>query len=567
MNFQNLLIFFLTFQCAFAQEVQIPKDYFRSPVDIKLMLSGTFAEPRNTHFHAGIDIKTEGLEGKNIYAVADGYISRIGVSPTGYGNALYITHPNGLVSVYGHLQKFSYKIQDWVKQQQHLNKNFALQLENLDPTWFPVSKGEVIAFSGNTGGSGGPHLHFEIRDSLEHALNPLNYGFAEMIIDNARPSIYNLHFYTLDLNKTFTPSKYVSISDQGSGKYQILTPIKVNTQELGIGVHTVDLFTGTSHKNGIYQIKMFVDEILTYQYQANTLSFNYQKHVFSHCDFLEKKNGNSLHKCFVEKGNKINNYPVLQNQGKIYLEDGNVKNVRIEVSDYHGNISQVSCQVLYSNESNYFIKQAQEYLVWFDCKEKNQFNNDFIKLNFPDEVLFEDLYFNCTEKSKNAWGPVVEIHNKKTPLAKYYDVAIKHGKLIEGKEDKYLLAYYDFYGNKKPLGGNINDGYIEGKSRDFGTHFIDIDTMPPVITFVNIAENKIMSNQKYIQLKASDNFSGIKEYNAFINGNWVVLEYDAKRALFTYYFDELCSKGNNEFTVVISDERANAKTKKVNFIY
>lgn len=552
----------------FASLQEAPAGYFSSPIDHKIYLSGTFGEPRSTHFHTGIDIKTEGVEGKSIYAVADGYISRIGVSPYGYGNALYITHDNGFVSVYGHLQKFSSEIQHWVKNQQRLQTSFEINMENLDPSLFAVKKGQVIARSGNSGGSGGPHLHFELRDSLEHPLNPLNYGFSDWITDAAAPSIYNIYFYNLDTNKAFSSTNKQKVSLVSTGKYQLTSPILVNTAILGLGVHTVDLFTGTSNKNGIYQIKLFVDDQLHYHFKIDELAFDCTKHVYSHCDYWEKKtNNNSVHKCFVEQGNKLPTYPFLINNGGIKLLDNDLHTIRIEVSDFHGNTSETNFQVQKAINSNYFTITKPVFETTFLYGQRNTFKNDLVSIELNNDVLFDNVFFEYKQNANNSFGPVLKIHNVKTPLANYFDIAIKLNKIDSTYLDKYLVAYFDYNNRKKAIGGKIREGFIHTKSREFGTYFIDIDTIPPKISALNISEGKNMSAQKVIQFKASDNLSGIQEYNAFVNGCWVVLEYDAKRNLFTYHIDEWTLKGENELTLVIADERGNAQREQYKFSY
>lgn len=547
---------------------EVEENYFRSPVDIKLYLSGTFGEPRSTHFHTGIDIKTEGVEGKKIYAVADGYISRISVSPYGYGNALYVTHTNGMVSVYGHLQKFSSEIQAWTKQQQHELTNFAINLEDLDPKLFPVKQGDVIALSGNTGGSGGPHLHFELRDSLEHPLNPLLFGFEDWLSDQARPSIYNVFFYSLGEDRQFTAAKKLKPSLISSGNYAIQNPIKVNTQNLGIGIHTVDLFTGTSNKNGVYAIKLYDNNELIYHYQVDILSFDYTKHVYSHCDYWQKKNhNNTVHKCFVEKGNQLPTYKSVLNSEGITLNTQSEHQLRVEVSDFHGNTSTTRFRVIYDSTATFFQTTLEDYTSLFTAGERNYHRTENIRIDFGEEVFFNDLYFQYSERPHNAIGPYFDVHNKYTPVSTYFDISLRYDAIDSAYMDKYLIAYYDYKNRKQSIGGKIRGGFIHGETRALGTYFIDIDTIPPKVSALNISQGKTMTWQKSIQFKAYDDFSGIDEYNAFVNGLWVVLSYDAKRNLMSYHIDEFTQKGENLLEILVSDERGNVDYQSFTFNY
>jgi len=546
---------------------EVPEGYFRSPVDIKIYLSGTFGEPRSTHFHTGIDIKTHGVEGKKIYSVAEGYVSRVSVSPFGYGNAVYVTHPNGMVSVYGHLQKFASKIQEWVKQQQHAQTNFAINMEDLSPSLFPVIKGEVIAFSGNTGGSGGPHLHFELRDSLEHPLNPLFYGFEEWVIDKLKPSIYNLFFYNLNELKQFTPVKKVKASLVSTGIYMINSVIQVNTPKLGIGVHTIDLFTGTANKNGVYEIKLYHNETLTYHYRADLLSFDYTKHVYSHCDYWQKKNNNTVHKCFREKGNKLPLYPVMIEEGEIDLSNSALHNIRIEVNDFHGNTSKISAKLQYQPQAEFFKPKEERYHAHFLLGQRNQFSNNNVRISLDEGVLFNDLYFQYKERANNSYGPFIDIHNSAVPVGDYFDISIKIHAIDTNDIEKYVIAYYDYKNRKKSIGGKYSEGFMCGETRSLGTYFIDIDTVPPRLNALNISEGKQLTHQKNIQFRVSDSLSGIASYDAFLNGKWVVLTYDAKKSLMTYTINKSILKSENILEVLIVDERGNYTSKQYDFTY
>lgn len=564
--FLHTFFLFYFINLSLAQNYNIPKDYFRSPLDIPLYLSGTFGEPRTTHFHTGIDIKTGGVQGKNIYAIADGYISRVNVSPYGYGNALYITHPNGYVSVYAHLKSFKKNIETWLKGKQIDETSFAVNLENLPPNLFPVKKGEIIAQSGNSGGSGGPHLHFEIRDSLEHPINPFYFGYDLKVEDKAKPSIYNVYFYDIDSEGNPLSSKKNAATNLSYGNYNIATTQKVNTSLLGFGVHTVDLFTGTSNKNGVFEIKMFVNDILHYHYRVDELDFNFTKHVYSHCDYWAKRSANNTtHKCFVEKGNKLKVYPNLINNGIVNLTDNQTKNIKIEVLDFHGNKSTINFSVVKDLTATYFIKNNEEFQYDFKQSDSNTIQYNDFRLILPKDVLFTDLKFKFTREGQGKYSQLYKIHDAKVPVANYFDISILPLNIDTTKLEKYYIAYTDYNGKKQYVGGIFRNGFLNTKSRAFGTYFIDIDEDAPEVKAVNIYNNKKMTAYTTIQFTASDAISGIAEYNLFINGNWALLEYDAKRNLFTYNIDNLVRQGTNQLELVISDDRSNATV--VNYIF
>lgn len=563
------VIFVVLLNFVLAQNYNIPSNYFRSPLDIPLYLSGTFGEPRTTHFHTGIDIKTTGVEGKNIYAVADGFVSRISVSPYGYGNALYITHPNGYVSVYAHLKSFKKEIETWLKEQQINETSFAVNLENLPSNLFPVKKGEIVALSGNSGGSGGPHLHFEIRDSLEHPINPLYFGYSLQVKDNAKPDIYNIYFYDIDNDGNPLSNKKISATNIGYGQYKVAGTQVVNTSKLGVGVHTVDLFTGTSNKNGIFEIKMYVNNTLHYHYRVDELDFSYTKHVYSHCDYWAKRSGNNtVHKCFVEKGNKLQVYPYANNSGIINLENEQATTaIKIEVLDFHGNVSSINFDVAKNLNASYFVKNNPTFQYDFKQSDSNAIQFNDFRLILPKDVLFTDIQFEYEIAGEGQYSKKYKVHDAKVPVADYFDIAILPTNIDTTKKEKYYIAYTDYNGNKKYVGGTFRNGFLNVKSRAFGTYFIDIDETAPTVKALNIYNGKSMSNNTVIQFTASDAISGIGEYNLFVNGKWAVLEYDAKRNLFTYFIDNLVKKGTNELELVISDNRDNATKLNYSFTY
>lgn len=547
----------------------VDENYFRSPVDIGVLLSGTFGEPRATHFHAGIDIKTEGVEGKKIYAVADGYVSRLKVSPSGYGNVIYITHPNGYVSVYAHLQKFSPEVARFAREKQFEQKSFEIDLEKISPQLLPVKKGDVIALSGNSGSSGGPHLHFEIRDTSDKVYNPLLFGFDKFFKDNIAPSIASLVVYNQDSDRHFTDSKMLTLTSLGGNSFKVSTPVVVNRKTIGLGVQTSDQQNNTHHKNGIYELRLLVDDKPVYHFKMNEFTFNTNRSVFIHCDYKRRVASNQIiHKCFREKGNPLNAYLLLLNNGLITLSESGSSKVTIEILDFHKNTSTITLELVYEEKSGFFKEQKTEYTEFFAFDKRNTVRREKIEVQFPKETFFDDVYFHFkSEEKTSSYSDWYYLHHHFTPVWNYFDIRIKLNNYDEKLTDKYLIVYKNSKGGIVSAGGTFEEGYIAARSRSLGLHYVAVDTTAPLITLQNIYNNKVMTNLKSITLKTTDNLSGIKEYNAFVNGEWVLLEYDAKSNNFVYHFDENVLKGDNLFEVIISDARNNASSVSVNFKY
>lgn len=552
-----------------AAQENFPKNDFRSPLDIPLFLSGTFGEPRNTHFHAGLDLKTEGVEGKNIYAIADGYVSRIRVSGWGYGNALYITHPNGYTSVYAHLSEFDEKITKWIKVQQEAQTSFTLDMMSLDPKLFPVKQSQIVAKSGNTGGSQGPHVHFEIRDSLGKAINPFLFGFDSHIQDNVKPSLFNLVAYNLSSKRYFSNSKSLRLQGSG-GNYSITETLKINKGAVGFGVNTIDKFDHVSNNNGVYDIKMYLDGELVYNYQMNHFAPDEGRYVYTHCDYWRKVNySQNIHKCFVEPGNKLQTYSFLKNNGYIFLEDYEVHTIKIEVSDFHKNKSTLSYSVQRDDKSEFFKETEMSFQDILVQGKANLYQNDDLFLNVPKDGLFDDLYLEIKKEVRDSYSDGFHIGDVQRPIFSPISLSLKTKNLNESLIDKYLMVFKNYRKAVRAIGGAFNEETkcIDAKARGFGYFYVSIDTIPPRISSLSVWPGKTMTNYKAFQFRISDNLSGIDSYDCFINGKWAVLEVDGKNALYTYYVDEKVVKGKNEILVIVKDERNNASTFRAEFVY
>ncbi len=548
---------------------QYPRNDFRSPLDIPLYLSGTFGEPRNTHFHAGLDIKTAGVEGKNVYAIGDGYVSRVKVSAWGYGNTLYITHPNGYTSVYAHLSKFDDKIADWVKQKQIEQTSFEVDLDSLDATIFPLKMGEIIAKSGNTGGSHGPHLHFEIRDSLERPINPFLFGFDIRVKDNVKPSLYNLMIYNLTGGKQFSNTKTIKLKGS-AGKYNLTETIKVNKDVISFGINTTDKFNDVHNQNGVYDIKMYFDGELNYHYQMNRFSFDNARDVLTHCDYWLKRNKNqTVHKCFVEPGNKLDTYNYLINDGNIYLHDNLVHHVKIEVSDFHQNKSELTFKIQKDENSDFFKEKEINFQEVLVQGRNNHYKSNDLDIKMKADVLFENMYLKIQKETRSSLSDIFHIGDVKIPAFDWFDVKMKVKEINENLKEKYLIAFKNYKGYVKSLGGVFDEQTktITAESRAFGDYYIAVDTIAPRIISLSISEGKIMTKYTKFQFKITDNLSGIDEYNCFVNGNWVVLALDGKNRLYTYTIDENIVKGENNILLIVKDKRNNSSIYNASFLY
>lgn len=558
-----LIITLLSNSIVFAQDYQ-------APLDFRLLLSGTFGELRGNHFHAGIDIKTEGVEGQKVYAIADGYISRIKVSTWGYGKVIYITHPEtGHTSVYAHLQKFSTKIDSIVKKEHYKKESFEINFYP-NKSNLTIKKGEVIALSGNSGGSAGAHLHFEIRDTKsEHPINPLQFGFK--VADNIPPTLKKLKIYAFDttLIDGYNKSKIISIN-KNDNKYSIKDTLTINGA-FAVGIFTYDKLDGSYNKNGVYSIKLCVDTNTCYQFKVDELDFSTSRYINAHVDYKEKKESkNKYHRCYILPNNKLDNYSNLINEGIISIKDTLLHNVNLEVTDIYGNVSTLDFKIKSTNNPllNRCPLPKDTISTPFSMDKVNIFKKENVELHMEAFSLYEPLnfHYNTTDSMEGVFGDIHHIHFNNTPVHKKYVLSIK-ADVPENLKSKTYIATTDMKGNFWHIGGTWKDGFLKTKTREFGDFCIIADTINPKIKGVNIFPGKIFNTQTTIKLTIKDKNSGIKSYRGEIDGKWILMDYDYKRNLLRFDIEKSLTKGKHTFTLKVIDNVGNKKNYKAEFTY
>lgn len=542
-----------------ADTVAYPQNYFKAPLDIPLILAGNFGEPRAGHFHAGLDIQTKQVEGLPVFAAAGGYVSRINISSVGYGNALYLTHPNGYVTVYGHLKEFTPALMKRLRVEQYAKKSFAVDFE-LKPDEFPVKQGELIAYSGSTGSSGGPHLHFEIRDLAENTINPLLFGIK--LLDEERPLVNGIKFYPMDSLKYSCDGYRCSLSGK-NGNFTISDGmVKLNSKLIGIALNTYDVMNNSENRLGLYTLKMYKDDTLVYEYKMDKLSFKDSRYVLSQIDYpiFLNEDEQLYQKCFVEPGNKCPIYTDINNRGIIDLSDTAIHTVRIEASDFWGNVSTIYFKLQYNSKSNLLKENKTPYVTRFDYNKVNTFANNDIRIEIPEGCLFDTLYFNYSSAlstSSDVYSMEYLLGNPNACFFNWYNLSIKAEKLDPHYKDKAVIVFKDEKGNEFSRGGSFRDGFVTTRAREFGLCYIKIDTIPPRIIPVNIYQGKNMRKSKTILFKIRDDLSGIRSFNTYLDNAWVVTDYDAKSSTLTYDIDKTIKPGEHKFKVVVEDERHN----------
>lgn len=572
---------------------KFPQGYFVEPTDSSLRIAGNFGEIRPNHFHAGIDVKTGGREGLPIYAVADGYVSRVKISANGYGKALYITHPNGFVSVYAHLQRLQGRIAEYVRNEQYKFETFEIDI-TIPKNVLRVKQCDTVALSGNTGGSQSPHLHFEIRDEVtENAYNPFVFGYK--IDDTVPPKLVTLAVYpandTSFVNGKNSPRKTRIYGSRG--KYKLSSAERFTVSgDIGFGLEVYDYANiAEAGKLGAYSIDLFIDGRRIYYHELNELSFDESRYINSHIDYAEDaKSNREIQKCFRDENNMLSIYQCVVNEGVFRFNDTAFHPVKFVVKDFFGNTSVLQFQVKSRLKTIQNAVPLSKHpllapLHFFACNNFNNYETDHIKIEIPPCALYSDIDFNYSMSKiplPKTFAPVHSVHKPQVPVHYNYILSLKAKNIPERLHSKATIVLLDaknnmtavtssltsHSGGEAPsLGGKAGDGvWLTAQTKYFGRFTVALDTFAPFIKPYNIYNNKNMGRSKTISVLVGDNLTGVKSYRATIDGQWILMEYEPKKAMLFYEFDERVGKGKHVFQVEVTDGKNNTRTYKANFV-
>ncbi len=537
-----------------------PTNYFGVPMDIPLFVTGTFGELRDNHLHSGIDFRTQQIEGFPVMATADGYISRIRVAIFGFGKVIYINHPNGFTTVYAHLQKFSPELEKFIKTEQYKKQEFEVQMYP-KPTEFIIKKGQIIGFSGSTGGYVFPHLHYEIRDTkTEKPINPLLFGL--LIKDTIAPIIKEVVVYPLSDETQISQANFpyqLCLKKNKQGKY-ITEKITVSGN-IGMGINVIDLLNGAKNENGIYSLELYVNGQLSHQQIFNSFSYDETKYLNLLIDFERYMTTQKrIQKAFIDLNNPLS----VINQtlpGKIAIQDGFQYKIEIIVKDFTGNTSKVIIPIEGKNQTIVQRKPKIETPYLIKANDFQKFTLENVTVSFPKNTFYEDLYLQFSVNNDT-----VKVHKPIIPLDKNYTLSFDVSKYNLLEKKQLFIAYIDLKNKIEYLSTIKKENTFFTSTKNLGTFVLMKDDIAPTIKLHNFEAKQWISKLKKMEIKIEDNLSGIDSYRAEINGEWILMEYDLKRKMLIYDFSDKPLKGHqHQLKINVTDKVGNTNLLETTF--
>ncbi len=540
---------------------------YRMPLDLPMHLSGTFGEFRTDHFHSGIDLRTNGREGHAVYAIADGYVSRVMVSPVGFGKAVYIDHPStGHTSVYAHLQRFAPPIDKYVRDEQYRQESFAVNL-NPEARSIPVKRGMIIGYSGNSGSSGGPHLHFEIRDAAtQHILNPLSFGFK--VRDTQPPVITRLAIYPeADVSRVQGKSKALVLNPvQNARMYSVPdNRVLAVAGPVSFGLGAYDQSQGSIGRNGVYSMELFIDSLLFFTFRADRFSFDDTRYVNSLTDYgYFFSNKSRILRTKRDPYNRLRFLANFHQQDGVFTPEAGWRYaLRWVVSDFAGNRAELRFQLTGEVPAASSEPDTTGELPLLRAGRQHLINGSGFTLVIPENALYRNETIGATvSPSKTHLSDKLSLGHGGIPLHTSATIAIEPYRTGIPK-DKLLLVRLEKDKDPLPLVSTYENGRVKASSRVLGEFAVMADTVAPVIKPLNFAAGRLPDTLKTLRIEVKDDFSGVANIRPTLNDRWILIDHDPKNNLLVYEMDDRLRKGSNTLRVMVADHAGNSTTLQI----
>jgi murein DD-endopeptidase MepM/ murein hydrolase activator NlpD len=557
MKIIHQLLFIICLFNAVTTEAQnsYPQNYFRNPLNIPMQLAANFGAVRANHFHMGLDLRTNSQENLTVVAAADGYVSRIKVERYGFGNAVYITHPNGYTTVYAHLNKYFDKLHEFVKERQYKEEKWEQDI-TFSPGQFPVIKGQLIALSGNTGGSAGPHLHFEIRDTkTEECLNPLLFGFN--IPDSISPTINGLYWYDRRFS-TYEPGAN-GIAVKKAGNNYTTNIVQVNSPSVSFAVKAVDK-ANQGFNLGIYDAELFMDDQLIYSFKIDKVSYDdtrYLNGCIDYSKFIRDKM--SIQHLSVLPGMQLKNYSS-GSDGIINFQDDKIHTIEIVLKDVNGNTSRLTTKVQFIQNSEKISSNGKTVVpnVGKMIKTENG------EINLSKNAVYDAVNFNMYEKTDvEAVSNVIVLNSSYIPIHDDYTLKIKTNRKLTNEEKGKVVMELNYGSDKNTVKGKWSTDWMEGSFNQLGTARLLLDNSLPSVS--SSWKDGAVINSSSFRLKGITKIGDIESFRAELDGEW--LRFARVKDDFVYAFDEKCPKGSGLHTLKITTINTAGNTNTQTFTF
>lgn len=542
--------------------------HFGPPVDIPILLSANYGELRGAHFHSGIDIKTQGVIGKPVLAMADGYVARIAVSPSGFGKALYMNHPDGTTTVYGHVERFAEEIEAYIHELQYARKSFSVDVAP-PADKFVFRRGDRIALSGNRGSSGGPHLHLDVRETASQ--RPLNIVARNIIAvaDTIPPQAKVLYFIGIDTVQGIpihSVRRKLSVKQSAPGRWRLAGGDTVVVSQTGyFAVEAEEKKSGTTNPMGIYTIDALMDGAQFFAMTVDAIPFDLTRYSYATALYPESRGTrNGVYRLCSLPNNPLHIYNGTARRGIIALRDDNVHDIDIALGDDCGNRSVLSFRI----RRGLGPKSPEPQGIPVRWNEDFSIRREGLSLSFPKRTLYESILLSLKTKpaQRYSYSPLYEIHSADVPVQKSLTIAIDAPDLPQHLRGKALLGIVGKDGRRSSAGGAWKDGRVTGTPRSFGTYYIAVDTVAPRIV-PSFEPGADFGTKKTLSFKISDDFSGIATYSATIDGQWALFEYDPKTNTLTHYFDDTRwgKGGTHTLVLTVTDGKGNKSVSRTSY--
>ena len=534
-------------------------------------MSGTFGELRPDHFHSGLDFSTLNKENLEVFSSADGFVSRIKISSGGYGKVIYITHPNGFVTVYAHLNAFNVVVDDYVKRKQYEQKTFEIELFP-NPALFPVKKGEIVGYSGNSGASGGPHLHFEIRNTrTEIPINPLYSGIFQK--ENSKIIITKIALYPYSNNSLINGQNNKVIIDiekpKKDAEPKISDTLKVEGN-IFFGLEAYEK-SASDDMRGMYAEEILIDSVSVFKIKFDSVSFDDWRYVNTLMDYETYYNTkDKIVQSYIAPGNRLKIYSSDRNKSYYFFGDTNYHKITFLGADFFGNKASKSIIVKSKipHQTNILKTETNQPIYYYGLKQHFEARN--ISVDFPENALYDSIYFDYKASAGTAktYSVLHHVHDATTPIHSYVLLKIKPDTLLpEMVKEKLCMARFS-NNNYSYVKSEWKDDFLAARIRSFGNYCIVADTTAPEIKPLVNLKNKKINTDEFIRFTISDNFSGIDTYTLTINDKWVLAEYDAKNDLLIYKAEAShFIKGNNDLILTVTDKLKNRQVYKTTVVF